>query len=247
MIYLKKAYLIPFTLWCGLVFGTVTAVLFIILLLLLNFGGQKAYRWAHEIPTYCGKIIAKLWFVKVHISYQSTLDTQKQYIFVGNHRSMLDAIISAGFIPNLKKFIGKAEILKWPFVGYLLKKLYIPVQRDQKDSRKWSMVQLLEKMKEGMSIVIFSEGTCNATENVLLTFKEGAYRASAATQIPILPFVIIGADRLWHRSVWLIKPGSVSLHFLDPVAPPISEDIDEITKQRDLVFEKIHDYYIQNN
>lgn len=237
--YLKKIYLVPWTLWCGISFGAVTGVMFVVLFIFLNIPTTKTYRWAHHIPTWAGKIIATLWLVRVEIIYKAPLDTSKQYIFVGNHTSMLDAIVSGGYIPNIKKFIGKAEILKWPFLGYLLRKLYIPVKREDKDSRKWSMEQLFEKMKEGMSIVIFSEGTCNTTENLLKEFKDGAYVLSCATQIPILPFVIVGAKKIWNRNVWLISPGKTQLIFLPEIAA--NENTPEgIEKQKQAVFECIY-------
>lgn len=237
--YLKKIYLLPWTLWCGLSFAIVTAIMFVVLFVFLNIPSRKTYLWAHQIPTIVGKIIAKLWLVRVEIIYEQPLDSSKQYIFVGNHTSMLDAIVSGGYIPNIKKFIGKAEILKWPFLGYLLRKLYIPVQRENKDSRKWSMDQLFEKMKEGMSIVIFAEGTCNTTNKLLKEFKDGAFVVSCKLQIPIIPFVIIGAKKIWSRDVWLISPGKTQIIFKKEIMPKIdtTENVENLKQE---VFNKIY-------
>jgi 1-acyl-sn-glycerol-3-phosphate acyltransferase len=159
-----------------------------------------------------------------------------QYIFVGNHRSFIDAIISGGFIYNYKKFIGKAEILKWPFMGFILRKLYIPVKREDKDSRKKSMEQLIEKMKEGYSMVVFSEGKSNTTDEPLLPFKDGAYSTSCETKIPIVPFVMYGADDLWPRKQLLIRPGKIYLDFL-PVVEPLEPSEDNIQIQKEFVFQ----------
>jgi 1-acyl-sn-glycerol-3-phosphate acyltransferase len=187
------------------------------------------------MPTIIGRISAFLWGIKVIESGRENFDESTQYIFVGNHRSFLDAIISGGFIYNYKKFIGKAEILKWPFMGFILKRLYIPVKREDKDSRKKSMEQLIEKMKEGYSMVVFSEGKSNTTDEPLLPFKDGAYTTSCETKIPIVPFVMYGADHLWPRKQILIRPGKIYLDFL-PVAEPLEPTEENIQKQKELVF-----------
>jgi 1-acyl-sn-glycerol-3-phosphate acyltransferase len=187
------------------------------------------------MPTIIGRISAFLWGIKVIESGRENFDESTQYIFVGNHRSFLDAIISGGFIYNYKKFIGKAEILNWPFMGFILKRLYIPVKREDKDSRKKSMEQLIEKMKEGYSMVVFSEGKSNTTDEPLLPFKDGAYTTSCETKIPIVPFVMYGADHLWPRKQILIRPGKIYLDFL-PVAEPLEPTEENIQKQKELVF-----------
>jgi 1-acyl-sn-glycerol-3-phosphate acyltransferase len=243
--YLKKIYLLPWSLWCLVSFGIICFFIYITIIILTAIPSRKTYVWAHRIPTFGGILTAFLWGVRVDIDKKWNWDISKQYIFVGNHRSMLDAIISGAFIPNDKKFIGKAEILKWPFLGYLLGKLYIPVKRDEKDSRRWSMEQLFIKMKEGLSIVIFSEGTCNTTSSPLMPFKEGAYRLSCATKIPIIPFVIVGADDLWSRNVWLIAPGKVKLIFLPEIAPEADTE-EGIELQKNKVYSAIETEYLKN-
>jgi 1-acyl-sn-glycerol-3-phosphate acyltransferase len=188
------------------------------------------------MPTIIGRISAFLWGIRVIESGRDHFDMKTQYIFVGNHRSFIDAIISGGFIYNYKKFIGKAEILKWPFMGFILRKLYIPVKREDKDSRKKSMEQLIEKMKEGYSMVVFSEGKSNTTDEPLLPFKDGAYSTSCETKIPIVPFVMYGADDLWPRKQLLIRPGKIYLDFL-PVVEPLEPSEDNIQIQKEFVFQ----------
>lgn len=235
MIYLKRFYLIPWTLWCGLSFLLLNLAFFPFMYLFLLSGNSTLYRWTHQMPTIIGRISAFLWGIRVIVSGREHFDINTQYIFVGNHRSFLDAIISGGFIYNYKKFIGKAEILKWPFMGFILRKLYIPVKREDKDSRKKSMEQLIEKMKEGYSMVVFSEGKSNTTDEPLLPFKDGAYSTSCETQIPIVPFVMYGADHLWPRKQFLIRPGKIYLDFL-PIVKPLKPTEEQIKQQKEIVY-----------
>lgn len=243
MIYLKRFYLIPWTLWCGLIFLILNLIAFPFMYLFLLSGNKKLHHITHHLPTIIGRISAFLWGLRVVETGREHFDPNTQYIFVGNHRSFLDAIISGGFIYNPKKFIGKAEILKWPFMGFILRKLYIPVKREDKDSRKKSMEQLIEKMKEGYSMVVFSEGKTNTTDEPLLPFKDGAYATSCETKIPIVPFVMYGADDLWPRKQILIRPGKIYLDFL-PIVPPKDSTETAIQEQKKQVFEAMLDKYI---
>lgn len=246
MIYLKRFYLIPWTLWCGLSFLALNILFFPFMYFFLLSGHPTLYRWTHQLPTIIGRISAFLWGIRVVESGRENFDPHTQYIFVGNHRSFLDAIISGGFIYNYKKFIGKAEILKWPFMGFILKRLYIPVKREDKDSRKKSMEQLIEKMKEGYSMVVFSEGKTNTTDEPLLPFKDGAYSTSCATAIPIVPFVMYGAENLWPRNTLLIRPGKIYLDFL-PIVESLNNDEEGVQRQKDLVFEAMKKMYLERS
>ena len=127
-------------------------------------------------------------------------------------------------------------------MGFILRKLYIHVKREDKDSRKKSMEQLIEKMKEGYSMVVFSEGKSNTTDEPLLPFKDGAYTTSCETKIPIVPFVMYGADHIWPRKQFLIRPGKIYLDFL-PIAEALEPNEDNIQRQKELVFQAMLKMY----
>lgn len=238
LIYLRKLFLIPWTLWCGISFLIINALFFPVLFIFLATGNATLYRWAHHIPSIIARISLLLWGIIVKVESRETIDSSKQYIFVGNHRSMLDPLISGGFILNPKKFIGKAEVLRWPFLGYIHKRLYIPVKREDKASREWSKLQLIEKMKEGFSMVVFSEGKTNVTDEPLLPFKDGAFMTSCVTQVPIVPFVIFNADKLWHRNKLTISPGILEIKFL-PILQALPHTDGNIELLKNQTFEYI--------
>ena len=212
-----KYILFPFhllwSIWCALVFFTLAFAMFPFLYLGVSFGGPKTIRRMHFLPCYVAELTLFLWGIRIEEHNKELIDEHQQFIFVGNHRSYMDALISGTVIKNYKKYIGKAEILKWPVLGYLLDKLYIPVHRDDKDHRAWSMNQLYVKAKEGASIVLFPEGTCNNTKEHLKKFHDGAFKLAIPTKLPIAVFTIIGAGELWPRDTILIKPGKIIVYW----------------------------------
>lgn len=173
----------------------------------------------HFAPIYFSHATLFLMGIRVNVHNLALLDTTQQYILVGNHMSYLDALISAVASKNYKKYIGKAEILHYPVMGYLLKKLYVPVQRDQKESRKWSMEAMFKYLKDGASMVIFPEGTCNTTSGLLKDFKDGAFSLSVQLNIPLAVCTIVGAADLMPRKLLSLRPGKIEVYWtkiLDP-------------------------------
>lgn len=173
----------------------------------------------HFIPSLASRVSLFLFGIKVSVENKQLIDKNHQYIFVGNHRSYLDPLIAAIANDNYKKFIGKAEVLKIPVMGYVLKTLNVPVQRDDKDSRKWSLSKMQEHLKDGVSMVIFPEGTCNTTTHLLKDFKIGAFVLSLQTNIPIAVCTIVGAGELMPRSGLLVRPGKISVKWQEILLP----------------------------
>jgi 1-acyl-sn-glycerol-3-phosphate acyltransferase len=177
------------------------------------------YRAMHFAPIHFSHIVLFLMRIKVVVHNKELLDDSKQYILIGNHMSYLDALISAVASSNYKKYIGKAEILNYPVMGYLLKKLYVPVQRDRKVSRKWSMETMYKYLKDGASMVIFPEGTCNTTPKLLKEFKGGAFSLSLQLKIPIATCTIVGAAELMPRKLLSIRPGTIHVYWNKVLLP----------------------------
>jgi len=109
--------------------------------------------------------------------------------------------------------------LKIPVFGWIAQHAAVIVDRSSGESRKKSMAKLRKILEdEGLSILIFAEGTQNRTKEVLQPFKDGAFRIAIDTQEPILPMVVVGAGPLMPPGTLRIKPGKVKV----VVAPEIS-------------------------
>lgn len=167
----------------------------------------------HFFPVRAAELVLWLFGIKVIIHNPQLINDNKQYILVSNHTSYIDALVSAKASRNVyKKYIGKAEILNYPVLGYLLRKIYVPVQRDDKGSRKNSMGKLHQFLSNGASVVIFPEGTCNTTNKPLKEFKNGAFNLSLQTGIPIAVFTILNAKEIMPRKLLKIRPGVIDVY-----------------------------------
>lgn len=181
------------------------------------------------------RLWAGIWSFLSGIRYEieglDKIDRSKPYIYIFNHRSFIDAPVIPMAIPQELRALGKKELSKIPFFGWVVGKLAIWVDRSSVESRRASLEKLIGILEKGISVVVAPEGTRNDKDEVLLPFQKGAFRLSIDTQIPILPMAVIGADRIMKRGSILLSPGKVRIYFSDPIYPPQPSDtaINELT------------------
>ena len=220
--------------WCAVVFVVLCAVLFPVLLLAVLSGSDRLIRAAHFVPTRLARVAIFLFGIRLEIRGREYIDPQGQYVYVSNHRSLLDAVIAGAVIPNYLKFLGKAEMLQWPVLGYLLSRFYVPVQRHDAADRARSMAIMEEKIKTGCSFFICPESTSNTTPNLLIRFYNGAFRLSADTGVPLVPLTFVGSGEAWPRG-GLIHPGSRLIVYWHPPIPAAEFQGDRLTAGRERV------------
>ncbi len=135
----------------------------------------------------------------------------KSYIYVSNHTSYLDIPGLCLAIPGEFRPLAKKELLKIPVFGWIAQAASVIVDRSSGASRKKSMDILKSNLDDGISILIFAEGTQNRSTEILQPFRDGAFRIAVDTQQPILPIVIIGAGKLMPPGKGYIEHGRVKI------------------------------------
>ena len=104
-------------------------------------------------------------------------------IIIANHRSYSDIPVLAGLCPVV--FLAKAELAGWPVIGWAARKARtVFVDRHDPKSREHSRKTLRDRLSEGLSVLVFSEGTTSA-RGTLLPLKPGMFHEAALAQLPI--------------------------------------------------------------
>ena len=89
------------------------------------------------------------------------------------------------------------------------------------------ILQAIDQVKQGYSIVVSPEGTRNQ-EDELLPFKEGTLKIALKTNCPIVPVVVNRTERLFENHLPWISRDRVSLEYGDPI---YLDDLDTDTKK----------------
>lgn len=192
-----------------LIFGSLFFITEFILLALIPYTYRAAHRW----PAILTKLMLFAWGVRVKQHQTDLLEKIPQSVIVLNHRSDLDALIATGYMPNIYKFIGKKELVNYPFIGRLVQKLYITVDRSSKTSRRQSLRNMKKQGNKGAHIVVFPEGWSNFSKDYLLELKQGAFKVALDLQLPIVVCTLIGTHELFPKPQLSLQPGRVDMYW----------------------------------
>lgn len=119
------------------------------------------------------------------------LDNQSNHILMSNHQSLFDVPLIYATITGTIRPLTKIELFTIPIFGHALKAgECIPVYRyDPKKSRNFMEIAK-EKMKNGITVLAFPEGTRSFQDN-LLEFKSGAFYLAKEMLAKIIPLAVI--------------------------------------------------------
>ena len=141
-------------------------------------------------------------------------------LFVGNHRSYFDILLTYSRCKHLTGYVAKKEMLKYPLLRDWMKALYcLFLDRDNVREGLKTILQAIDYVKEGISICIFPEGTRNKNEDELdmLPFHEGSFKIAAKTNCPIIPMAISGSADIWENHFPRVKKTHVILEYGTPI------------------------------
>ena len=180
---------------------------------------ERAPHLAHRIISRnWARLLFPFFAIKLKIEGMEKLKEDETYVFIANHRSQLDIPAFAVATKHTFRFLAKEELTKIPLLGYVIRKLYISVNRKDKVARARSMDRMMQSIKDGISVFICPEGTRNKTDVPLLDFRDGAFRLAIAAQVPLAPMVIIGSDKLLSpKHPVALSTGTLVCRWADPI------------------------------
>lgn len=205
-------------------------------------GGNMIYRLC--------MLWADIWFFLVFIYhrnfYEQPVNKNKQYIFVGNHISYLDAPLLVKTVRRPIRALGRIELSDMPVFGFIYRSVVVIVNRGDALHRAKSVRNLKSVINKGVSIIVMPEGTFNMGHQPLKDFYDGAFRVAIETQTTIKPFLLLDAfDRMHYRHLFTLTPGKSRAVFLQevPVDGLTLNDVPDL-KQRvyELMEKKLIEY-----
>lgn len=244
---LLKPIQIIYCLYALIVFVALMLVIFPFVLIASFFG---RIRGGNAIYRLC-MLWGDLWFPLVGIIhkniYESKQPAARQFIYVANHISYMDAPVLVKTLRQPIRPLGKYEMSRIPVFGYIYKNAVVQVDRSSAAARARSVRQLKAILRKNISIFIFPEGTFNMTGKPLKDFYDGAFRIAIETQTPIRPVLFLNAyDRMPYHGILSLNPGRSRSVFLDPIAvdgytlqdvPVLKRQVYEIMERKLLEYE----------
>lgn len=162
---------------------------------------------------------------KVTVIGQEKIPKDTPVLYVGNHRSIFDIMISYRYLPGITGFVSKDTLGKIPLFSLWAK--YISCLFFDRADTKSGLTMIRDAVahiKEGKSVFIFPEGTRNKqTDDLpLLPFHEGSLRIASMAHVPIVPVAQNNTVNIWESHFPLVRATKTVIEFCDPICP---EDI----------------------
>jgi 1-acyl-sn-glycerol-3-phosphate acyltransferase len=219
MKYFRPGLRLIFTLYSGILFVLSFFIMIPFYVIVFNFWKKEtAPHVAHKLTRIWAYLLFIIFIVKPKIKNKHFIDRNETYVFISNHRSQMDIPICAAACKNTFRFLAKAELIKAPLLGYMIKNLYITVSRSNKADRSRSMDAMKKSMDEHISVSLYPEGTRNKTKNPLIDFHDGAFRLAIKTQKPLAVLTIKDSDKVLPPvGAPLIFPGIVHAEWSKPI------------------------------
>jgi len=219
MRYLLKPLQWLYCIYALLLFVGIMLLLFPFVIIASFFGRIKGGNMIYRLCMLWGDIWFFLIFIWHRNYYEQPLDKSKQYIFVGNHISYIDAPLLVKTIRRPIRALGRIELSKTPVFGYIYRRVVVIVDRGDAAHRAKSVRNLKSVINKGVSIIIMPEGTFNMSPKPLKDFFDGAFRVAIETQTTIKPFLLLNAyDRMHYRNLFTLTPGKSRAVFLEEVS-----------------------------
>lgn len=162
--------------------------------------------------------------VHSHLAYIKVINRPQKmpgpFVIISNHQSEVDIYVAAASFPVDFVFFSKEEVFRTPLIGSAMSAArHIPVNRENQKEAAKSIFLARDRLKQGISVLFYPEGTFSLDPRNFLPFKGGAFSIATKTKLPIFPIVIYGTKKLQddERPFYLRKPGRILVKFLEPI------------------------------
>jgi 1-acyl-sn-glycerol-3-phosphate acyltransferase len=169
-----------------------------------------AVPWAKVILWVCG--------VNVRVKGQENVNARVPRVYMTNHQSAIDIFALLAYLPVDFKFIMKQELMKIPLFGLTMRRAkHIGIVREDPRRAIQSMNEAIKRIKNGVSVLIFPEGT-RSLDGELQPFKKGGFNLALRSGCDILPVAIRDSYRIILKGTLRINKGSFDMQIGKPIS-----------------------------
>lgn len=184
--------------------------------------------------------------VSVTVLGEENVPTDIPVLYIGNHRSYFDVLMTYVRVPRPTGYISKDSLKKVPLLASWMRNLHCLFlnRTDIKQGMK-TILEAVEKVKSGISICIFPEGTRSKEPDAFLPFRGGSFKIAEKAGCPIIPISINNAGQIWEDHLPRIQKTHVVIEYGKPI---LMQEMDREAKRRidDTVLEAIKTMYFKN-
>lgn len=207
----------------------------------MDISSLRIVQWAFRVILFlCG--------TKVTVIGEENVPTDKAVLYICNHRSYFDIVITYSRCKRLTGYIAKDNIAKVPLLNIWMKRLYCLFlnRTDMKEGLK-TILTGIEQLNNGISMCIFPEGTRNRSTDQMdmLPFKAGSFKMAEKSGCPVVPMAITNSADILENHFPFVHRAHVVLQYGKPILPNELSKEDK-KKLSSLVQEEVRTMLVDN-
>jgi 1-acyl-sn-glycerol-3-phosphate acyltransferase len=219
----------------------VVATLVLGVLTLIAYPFDRKGRVGHYYAKLWGKVALLVNGVKVRIEGMGHLNGKGPYIFMSNHQGIYDIFALLGHLPYQFKWLAKKELFSVPFLGWTMAAVgYISIDRGGTRDTVEAMNEAAQKIRDGMSVVIFPEGS-RSPDGSIQPFKKGGFTLAIKSKVPIVPVAISGSRAIMPKDKLTAISGEIRILVAHPI-----ETENSALKDREVLMKKVRETISKN-
>jgi 1-acyl-sn-glycerol-3-phosphate acyltransferase len=175
-------------------------------------------RIQHDFARLWSWLIMKTILSRVTVTGLDKIDIKRPHVYAVNHASALDIPVLYVNLPFQFRILFKKELLKYPIVGWHLKRSgQVCIDQQNPAGSIGSIRSALKSLKHGMPLVIFPEGG-RTPDRDIKPFMPGAFFLAIKSHVDIVPVALIGTYELLPMNTYHIKCQPLEMRVGDPIS-----------------------------
>ncbi|MDX1623306.1 MAG: lysophospholipid acyltransferase family protein [Gemmatimonadota bacterium] len=155
--------------------------------------------------------------IPITVEGRDRVDPETPYLFMSNHRSTFDIFALFVATEHPLRMVAKRAIFFIPIFGWSLWMCgFIPIDRTDREAAIRSLEKAAERIRSGISVLVFPEGT-RSPDGRLLPFKKGGFVMALQSGAPIVPVVVLGTGRIMPKGSIRVGKAPVTVRFGEPI------------------------------
>lgn len=212
-------------------FRYIIAIAFVVLFLILTspmllvlgivglFDRKTKDRISMKMIQFAFRTVLVLTGTKVTVIGEENIPTDRSVLFVGNHRSIFDTLITYSLMKTPTGFISKKEMGMIPIFRWWMRNIRcLFLDRDDIKQGMQTILTAIDMIKEGINVFIFPAGTRSKTEGEFPAFKGGSFKVATKSGCDVVPVSLHYLGDVFEDNKPKVKPVEVIVRFGEPIA-----------------------------
>ena len=208
------------------IFLTVSIPIQLVMVLYSFIDKEGCDRKSLAIVNSAFRTVIKIAGVKETVLGIENVPKDEAVLYVINHRSIFDIVLTYAKVPRPTGYIAKKEMNKFLTLSTWMMFLHCEFL-DRGNLRQGMKVikRSAKNIQDGISMAIFPEGTRNKTNEDMLPFHKGSFKIAEMAKCKIVPVVLNNTPDIFENHAPRLKSVHVVVEYLPPV------DVQTMTKE----------------